>query len=114
MTPYEIAIAAAKALDTKIGADIKVLKVSDLTVIADYFVIASGSSTTQVKALADEVDFALTQQGVKPLHIEGKGEGGWMLIDFGSVIGHVFMEETRNYYSLERLWADAEVIPVEL
>ena len=114
MTPYEIAIAAAKALDTKIGVDIKVLKVSDLTVIADYFVIASGSSTTQVKALADEVDFALTQQGVKPLHIEGKGEGGWMLIDFGSVIVHVFMEETRNYYSLERLWADAEVIPVEL
>ena len=113
MTPYEIAIEAAKALDTKIGADIKVLRVGDLTVIADYFVIGSGASTTQVKAMADEVDFALTQKGVKPIHIEGKGDGGWMLLDFGSVMVHVFMDSTREYYSLERLWADAEEIPVE-
>ncbi len=114
MNAYEIAAAAAKALDSKLGADIKVLKVSDLTVLTEYFVIASGSSTTQVKALADEVDYALSQQGVKPGHIEGRGDGGWILMDFGPVMVHIFMEQTREYYSLERLWADAEEVEVKL
>ena len=113
MTPYDIAVTAAKALDSKLGIDIKVLKVEEITVLADYFVICSGGSNTQVKALADEVEFRLEQEEVRPNHVEGRGDGSWTLLDYGSVMVHVFTEEGRSFYSLERLWADAEEIAVD-
>ena len=109
----ELARLAITALEDKKAEDVRVIDIGDVSVLADYFIIASGNNRVQVQAMADEVDFALTQKGVKPIHIEGKGDGGWMLLDFGSVMVHVFMDSTREYYSLERLWADAEEIPVE-
>lgn len=113
MTSLEIAKAAAKALDSKKGREIKVIRIEDLTVIADYFVIATGSSTTQVKALANEVEFALQKQGVKLLRTEGYDSGGWILLDFNTVVVHVFQPSTREFYSLERLWSDGEQIPTD-
>ncbi len=107
MTSLEIARLAAKALDDKKGRSIRVLKTEDVTVIADYFVIASGTSTTQVKALAGEVEYRLEQAGVKLCRTEGYDSGGWVLLDFNTVIVHVFMPEAREFYSLEKLWADA-------
>ncbi|MEG2083202.1 MAG: ribosome silencing factor [Oscillospiraceae bacterium] len=114
LTPLEIAKAAAKALDSKLGREIKIIKISDLTVLADYFVFASGNSATQVKALANEVDFTLGKLGVKALRTEGYDSGGWVLIDFNTVVVHVFRPETREFYSLERLWADGEEIDAGL
>lgn len=110
MTSLETAKLAAKALSDKKGKEIKIIKIDDLTVIADYFVIATGTSTTHVKALAGEVDFALSKEGVQPLRTEGYDSGGWVLIDFNTVIVHVFQPSAREYYSLERLWADGELI----
>lgn len=112
MEPFELAVLAAKALDSKKAREIKLLKVLDLTVLADYFLIATGTSSTHVKALADEVDYQLSQKGVKPSQIEGAKSRDWILLDYGSVVVHVFCPEAREFYSLERLWADAE--PVEL
>ncbi len=113
MTSLETAIAAAKALDDKKGREIKIIKIEDLTVIADYFVIATGTSNTQVKALANEVDYALTKQGVKLLRTEGYDSGGWILLDFNAVVVHVFQPSAREFYSLERLWSDGELIPTD-
>ncbi len=107
MTALEIAKAAAAALDSKKGQEIRILEIEDLTIIADYFVIASGTSSTQVKALADETDYQLGQLGVTVQHREGHNNSGWILLDFGSVIVHVFQPSTRDFYALERLWADA-------
>ena len=112
MTPKEIAFAAAKALDSKKGLDIKVLETGHLTTLADYFVICTATSTTQVKALSDACEKALKEAGEPPHHIEGHRGGTWVLLDFSSVVVHVFMEEARQFYDLERLWADA--VPVEL
>ncbi|MEG2259710.1 MAG: ribosome silencing factor, partial [Oscillospiraceae bacterium] len=89
------------------------IKIDDLTILADYFVIATGTSNTQVKALANEVDFVLSQKGVKPLRTEGYDSGGWVLIDFNTVIVHVFQPSTREFYSLERLWADGTAISTD-
>ncbi|MDO4565843.1 MAG: ribosome silencing factor [Oscillospiraceae bacterium] len=110
MSSLEIARAAASALDSKLGRDIKIIKIADLTVIADYFVIATGTSNTQVKALASEVEHKLEEQGLRPLRSEGAESALWMLLDYGSVVVHVFRPETREFYSLERLWADGEEI----
>lgn len=112
MTPKEIALEIAKALDNKKGIDIKVLETAQLTTLADYFVICAASSTTQVKALADECDKVMKEKGEVPHHIEGHRGGSWLLLDFSSVVVHIFMEETRKFYDLERLWRDAT--PVDL
>lgn len=112
MQPKELAFAAAKALNSKKGRDIRVLHIEDLTVVTDYIVIAAGTSGTQVKALAEEVEFKLEQEGVKTLRAEGYQAKNWILLDYGSVIVHVFSPEAREYYDLERLWADG--IPEEL
>lgn len=114
MEPFELAKLAAKALDDKKAVDIKVLKVDDLTVLADYFVIASGTSNTHVGALADEVDYKLSQAGVEPTRTEGAGSRSWILIDYGSVVVHVFYPESREFYALERLWADAQPVEIDL
>jgi len=110
LTSIEFAKTAAKALDDKKGQEIKILKIEDLTVIADYFVIATGASTTQVKALANEAEHQLQQAGAVLNHREGFNSGGWILLDFGAVIVHIFLPATRDFYSLEKLWADATEI----
>lgn len=94
-------------LDNKKAMDIKSLEITDLTVVADYFVIATGTSGTHIRALADEVEDTLTKMGVEPNHIEGKTTG-WILLDYGTVIVHLFTADQRELYSLEHLWGDAK------
>ena len=102
---------AVKALDSKRGENIQVIKVTDLTIIADYFVIASGTSSTQVKALADETEYKLTESGVEPNHIEGR-TSNWICLDYSDVIVHVFHKEQRDFFQLERLWEDGESVDI--
>lgn len=101
-----------KALDLKKAEDIQVLKIKDLTIISDYFIIANGNSITQTKALADEVEYVMKEKGVMPDRTEGFQSGNWIILDYNDIIVHVFYKETRNYYNLERLWSDAENIDV--
>ena len=108
MTSYESAILLAKALDGKKGEEIKVLKTEGLTTLADYFVICTATSTTQIKAMSDACEEAMEKQGER-VH---RG-GTWLLMDFSSVVVHIFMDEARKFYDLERLWGDAEEIPLE-
>ncbi|MCL2539752.1 MAG: ribosome silencing factor [Oscillospiraceae bacterium] len=112
MTGLELARAIAKTLDDKLGVDVRVLKVEDLTIIADYFVIVSGESSTQVRALAEETEHRLEALGIRPVKMEGEPKGGWVLMDYNTVLLHIFHSEAREFYSLERLWADAE--PIEI
>lgn len=100
-----------KALDDKKGNDIKVIKIDELTVVADYFVLVTGNSSTHIRALADEVEFQLEEAGLKPDHVEGRATG-WVVMEFNGVVAHIFTEEARNYYNLERLWEDAAMIDV--
>lgn len=105
----ELAVKSAGILDAKKAADIEILNISELTSIADYFVICTGSSTTQVKALADNVVEILKEEcGTEPLRLEGYKSCQWILIDYGSVVIHVFKNDMRDFYSLDRLWGDAE------
>ena len=113
MTSYEMAVGLAKALDSKKGLNIKVLKTQELTTLADYFVLCTATSTTQVKAMSDACEEAMEQQGETVHHIEGHRDGAWLLMDFSCVIVHVFTDEARKFYDLERLWGDAEEIPLE-
>ena len=105
-TPALLAEAVAHFLDEKKGRDISIIDISGRSIIADYFVIASATSTTQVRALADYVDEKLSKEGIEPLRRDGFSEAKWIAVDYGSVILHVFHEETREYYRLERLWID--------
>lgn len=110
LSPEEVAGIAAKALDDKKARDIKVLKTAEQTVLADYFVICNGTSSTHIKALVNEVDKQLSEAGEPPMRREGLRSDIWVLMDFGSVIVHVFTEEARKFYNLERLWSDSEEI----
>ena len=112
MTPKEIALECVRALDAKKGRDIKLLETGELTTLADCFVICSATSTTQIKALADACEKALKDAGEPPHHIEGHRGGTWVLLDFSSVVVHIFNEEARKFYDLERLWSDA--VPMDL
>ena len=105
-----MAVVLARALDSKKGQDIKVLKTGDLTTLADYFVLCTATSNTQVKAMSDACEEAAEAQGERVHHIEGHGDGTWLLMDFSSVVVHVFTEEARKFYDLERLWSDAQEI----
>jgi ribosome-associated protein len=102
----------AAAADDKKAIDILILDLRSLTYIADYFVICSGSNITQVSAISDGVEQSLAQAGVRPSHVEGGPEASWVLIDFGDVVVHIFEEQARSYYSLEKLWSDAPRVPV--
>ncbi len=104
MESYELARTICKALSAKKGEDIVILDVGDQTVVCSYFVIASGKSTTQVKALCENVDEELAKLGLTPVRTEGVREGRWGVLDYGDVIVHVFNEESRLFYYLERLW----------
>ena len=112
LTSAQIAAAAAKALNDKKARDIKVLKTEQQTVIADYFVICNGTSSTHIKALVDEVDKQLSELGEPLLRREGLRSDIWVLMDFGSVIVHVFTDEARKFYNLERLWSDSVQVDI--
>jgi len=101
----------AEAADNKKAFDIVVLDLRGLTYITDYFVICSGSNTTQVSAISDWIEQTLAKTGVYPSHIEGQAESSWVLMDYGDVVVHIFDEQTRAYYALEKLWGDAARVP---
>ncbi|MEE1061620.1 MAG: ribosome silencing factor [Ruminococcus sp.] len=112
MTSYEQSIMTAQALSNKKGLDIKVIEIADVSVLADYMVIATGTSTTHVKALADEVEYQLDKAGVSVSHIEGYRSNTWILLDYIDVIVHVFSDEARDFYDLDRLWQDGKEIDI--
>lgn len=108
--PEELAHAIFDVLDAKKAQNIKVLKVQDQTVITDYFVICSGNSGTQVKSLGGEVEYKMGLRGVDPVHFEGRDNNGWIVLDYSSVIVHIFSRENRDFYKLEKLYGDAQEI----
>ena len=110
--PIDIAKELCHVLDMKKARDIKLLRVSDKTIIADYFVICQGSSSTNIKALAGEAEYKLGLRGVAPLRIDGYNEGQWIALDFGCVIVHIMSRESREFFKLEKLWSDAEEIDI--
>ena len=102
----DVGLAVSAAADKK-ARDLVVIDVGDFLSITDYFVICSGSSDRQVRTIADEIEAKLKEAGVRPLRTEGGLDGGWLLLDYGVFVVHVFTEEMRKYYELERLWKDA-------
>ena len=104
--------AARVALEKKAG-DLLVLDVQRVSSVADYFLICSGQSRTHLQAITDEIRSELKGEGVQPRHAEGVAESGWVLLDYGDVLVHLFREDTRAYYALERLWGDAPALPLE-
>ena len=109
----EMAKIACHALSDKKAEDVQVIDISEISVIADYFVIATGTSSTHVKALADEVEAQLDESGISVSHVEGYRSNSWILLDYVDVVVHVFSDEAREYYDLERLWQDGEIIDIE-
>jgi ribosome-associated protein len=109
----DLAVKAAEAAFKKKALDVTILDLSGLTVIADYFVICSGESTTQVKAVAAFIEEELAKKRKKPLGVEGASYSHWILLDYGDVVIHVFEKETRAYYNLEKLWMDAKIIEID-
>ena len=101
-----------KALDSKRAEDIQAIKIGDLTIIADYFIIADGTSNIHTKALAEEVEFKMTQLGIEPSRTEGYQGQTWIVLDYGDVVVHVFYKETRAHYNLERLWSDGTSVDI--
>lgn len=104
--PVELAEAIAEVLDSKKGRDIKVLCVDGKTEIADYFVLCTGNSSTQIKALCGEVEYRIGLRGVDPDNVEGRDNNSWLILDYGNVIVHVFSRESREFYNLDKLYAD--------
>ena len=112
LSAKEVAYAVTKALDDKKGMDIKLLRITEVSSLADYFLICTGTSNTHVKTLCDHAEYTLEQLGEKLLSREGHRGNTWELLDYGSIVVHVFTEEAREFYSLERLWADAENVDI--
>jgi ribosome-associated protein len=110
LTPKEVAYEVTKALDEKKGMDIKLLRIDRVSSLADYFLICTGTSNTHVKTLCDYAEYTLEQLGEPMLGREGHRGNSWELLDFGSIVVHVFTDEARKFYDLERLWADAETV----
>lgn len=109
MESKELLKIAANALNEKKALDLAALKVDDLTVLTEYFLLCTATSSTHVRSLADEVEFKLSEAGVSPHHIEGK-QSGWILLDYSSVIIHVMSREAREFYNLDKMWSDGEAI----
>lgn len=108
----EMARIAFKALDEKKGEDIKIIDISGVSVLADYFIIANGNSDSQVNALVDHVEESLHQAGFQLKQREGQGTGSWVLLDFGDIIVHIFDKENRLFYDLERIWRDGKDVDI--
>ena len=113
LTSKEVAVAASRALDSKKGVGIKLIRVGDVTSLADYFLICTGTSNTHVKTLRDYTEATLEELGETMLGREGHRGNTWELLDFGCVVIHVFTNEARQFYDLERLWSDGEQIPLD-
>ena len=112
LSAKEVAYEVTKALDAKKGMDIKLLRIDEVSSLADYFLICTGTSNTHVKTLCDYAEYTMEQLGEKLLGREGHRGNSWELLDYGSVVVHVFTEEAREFYALERLWADAESVDI--
>ena len=110
LSAKEVAYAVTKALDSKKGMDIKLLKIDRVSTLADYFLICTGTSNTHVRTLCDFAEHTLTELGEPMLGREGHRGNSWELLDYGSIVVHVFTDEARKFYDLERLWADAEQV----
>lgn len=113
MNSNEMAKVAIAALDDKKAKDIKVIDISNVSVMADYFIIASGTNRNQVQAMANNVEEKLHEHGIHPRQVEGYQAANWILMDFNDVIVHVFNEEDRLFYNLEKIWMDGKVIAIE-
>jgi len=109
----KLALKIAQILDDRKAIDVVVLDIHKLTIIADYFVIASGTSEIQVRALCDEVEDKLKQEGIEAIHKDGHGGNRWVALDYGDVIVHIFHQDEREFYDLERLWADGIPLSVD-
>ena len=101
---------AVKILDAKKAEDIRVIGIKDLTIIADYFIIAGATSVTHARALADELEFKLKEQGINKRTIDGGNKDGWIVLDYSDIVVHIFNREQRDFYKLERLWEDGEEV----
>ena len=112
MNSYEQSILTAKAISSKKGLNIKLIEIGDISSLADYIVIATGTSSTHVKAIADEVEYQLDEAGISVSHIEGYRSNSWILLDYVDVIVHIFSDEAREFYDLERLWQDGKEIDI--
>ena len=113
LTAKEVATIATKAMDSKKGMNIKLLKIDRVSSLADYFLICTGTSNPHVKTLCDYAQYALEEAGETMLGREGHRSNTWELLDFGCVVIHVFTEDARKFYDLERLWADAEQVDLK-
>lgn len=112
-SPRTLADAIIKILDDKKARDIKLLKFKDGSDLTDYFVICTGTSNTQIKGFAGELEYQLGERGVHPLHVDGYDSGMWIAMDYAHVIVHIFHKTERDFYKLEKLWNDAEEIPLD-
>mgnify|MGYP000680640390 FL=1 len=112
MNSYEQSILTAKAISSIKGLNIKLIEIGDISSLADYMVIATGTSSTHVKAIADEVEYQLDEAGISVSHIEGYRSNSWILLDYVDVIVHIFSDEAREFYDLERLWQDGKEIDI--
>jgi len=113
MTSKELAKVAVNALEDKKGEDITVIDISEISVLADYFIIAGGSNRSQIQAMADNVEECVSKNGGTLKQIEGYDAGNWVLLDFGDIIIHIFDKENRLFYDLERIWRDGKLIEVK-
>ncbi|MGN0709984.1 MAG: ribosome silencing factor [Anaerovoracaceae bacterium] len=113
METKEMALTAAKELDKKNGADIRILDVAEKSSFTDYLIIASGGSMRQTSALADAVEDKMAEEGIDLVHSEGRRDTGWILLDYGDIVVNVFTEEMREKYNLEKVWADCDEVPFE-
>ena len=112
--PEALARACVRILDEKKAQDLRLLRVEDQTILANYFVICTGTSNTQLRALAGELEYRMTQAGEPPLRMEGYDEASWIIVDFGCVIVHLFSRAAHEFYGLEKLWSDAEHVDLSM
>lgn len=110
MKTEELLKIITKAADSKFAADIEILDIQELTTIADYFVICSGQGATQLRAIAEEIERKAKEAGEAPISTEGYTASSWILLDFGSIVVHIFRKELREFYAIERLWSEAKKI----
>ncbi len=113
VTSLSLAEDIVKILDAGKAGQIKMLRVNDKTVMTDYFVICSGTSNTHIKSLSGEIEFKLGEKGIKPLGIDGYETGMWIVMDYAYVMVHIFNREQRDFFKLEKLWADAEEVDID-
>jgi ribosome-associated protein len=114
LSPPAVVNIAVQAAENKKAVDVTVLDISNVSIIADYFIICSGRSNTQVQAIAESIQEELKKEGVLAMRREGFREASWVLLDYGDVIVHVFQEKERQFYNLERLWGDARIVDMPL